>query len=192
MSRQMRSAIFQSKDGCGAVCGTLVAPNKIAYAQDDGAGGKVLVYAILTGNVRETEFNEVVVVGMQTKKAAPGEDGEIAVRIMESAYVDGPIKQYRGIDSENKPYTVIVIPKEKFQEAKKKNSSSGKTYTEVKASGGDGKTVFIPVWGEYKVPDNTAPFVFMAKGTLEKSEQTYGKNDKWTSFRSGPAEQIDN
>lgn len=192
MANQMRSAVFQSKDGCGAVCGTLVAPNRIVYAQDDGAGGKVLVYAVLTGNVVETEYNEVVVVGTQTKKAMPGEDGEIAVRIMESIYATGPIKQYRGIDSAGDIYTVVIVPKEKFQDAKKKNSNSGKTYTEIKASGGEGKTVFIPVWGEFKTPDNAAPYVFMVKGSFEKSEQTYGRNEKWTTFRFANAQQLEN
>lgn len=192
MANQMRSAVFQSKDGCGTVCGTLVTPKRLVYTQDDGAGGKVLVYALLTGNVRETEYNDVVVVGKLIKKPAIGQDGEIEVAVMESAYADGPIRQYRGVDSEGAIYTAIVVPKEKFQEAKKKNSQSGKTYTEVKASGGEGKTVFVPVWGEFKTPDNAAPYVFMAKGTLEKSEQTYGKNEKWTTFRAGPAYQLEN
>lgn len=182
-----------TKDGCGAVCGTLVAPNRLAFVRTDKLGGKELVYAALTGNVVETEYNEVVVLGKLLESPTKENDGIILVQKMESLYVDGAIKQYTGLDAENNPYVILVIPKEKFQESKRKNTMKGNTYAEVKASGGERITVFVPInRPEVNIPDGTAPYVFMAKGKAKIEDITFGRNEKWKYYKYPFAEQMEN
>ena len=171
-----KSSLFKN-DGYGAVVGKLVAPDIIKYTVSDGINHNILESAQLIGNVVDTEYNDVLVLGRKT------DTGMIEVFKMESTYVDGPIQTYIGVDSQGQQYTVVVIPKEKFQEKKKKNTQQGKNFTEVKASGGERITVFVDVFNEVEEPGAADPYIFICNGVGERSTQTYGKNETWTSVR---------
>lgn len=161
----MKCALF-NKNGYGALTGRLTAPNRIVYRDSDGNGGETLKEALLTGNVVDTEYNDVVVVG---KKIS---DFEIQVTRMESLPKNGEMFLLT-TGTENEKVSCLIAAGTRLQSVTDKINSNGKPYKDYQLDGGKNTFVHVNAFG---ISDEEAEnLVFVGQGVFSSIENVYGQ-----------------
>jgi hypothetical protein len=158
----MKSAMFRS-DGVGAVVGHLCAPDKAQYENN----GKIGVF-VLTGNVVETEYNDVLLVGKKT-----GED-TFLVEQMESLPKKDEGMLFFTAAGEKGEANCIAIPKHMIKESGTHTSESGTVYHTIKAEIGRNHFILVNIFGDYTEESGTDTVVLLLKGAPRKEERNFG------------------
>lgn len=176
----MKAAMFR-KDGMGAVVGRLKSPNEIQYENQ----GKLMTFT-LTGNVVDTEYNDVVVVGnkidedtffVQSMESLPKEN-EDALELKGEG-VDGPIH-------------CLAVPIEMIIDAEIRKNDNGKSYRALRIADEKNSTIFLTVFGEYCETPINYSMVFLLVNPLNKTEKAFGEGYavKKQIVKSGIAYQV--
>ena len=155
----------RNSDGAAVALGTLTAPDTIQVEVWSKENGVQLKDIKLSGNVAETERNEVLVVG---KKIS---DGEIEVLRMVEVPEVGPIK---GFNVKGLEEPIGIYSSCSFKNAEEKTTKEGdKKYTAVKFSGGENATVIINTFQFHKADEADARYIFVTNGKFDSSESTF-------------------
>lgn len=160
----MKCALF-NQYGYGALTGRLVAPNEIVYRDSDENGGETLKKATLTGNVVETEFNDVVVVG---KKIS---DTQFEVSRMESLPTGNEMMLFSTGTEEHK-VSCLVAAASRLLNIEERTNSNGKPYHSIRLDGGKNVSVYVDVYGA--VNKDVSAFVLVGQGGFKTQEKQVG------------------
>ena len=175
----MKAALY--KDGVGLIVGRLKTPTQIQY-EDDGH----VKMLDLTGNVLETEYNDVLVFGK--------EDGVcFVVEKMESLPKkdDGMVAFVTNGDTG--PVYCLAIPEENVTDIEERYSeSSGSIYHILHANLNKNTTLYLNILGSFSKETRNKCYVFLLNGALSKQNKEFGigyAKKEWT-VRSGSGWQV--
>lgn len=159
----MKSLQFR-EDGLGIVVGRLCAPNVLQY-EDLGSVKKFL----LTGKVRDTEFNDVVVIGRRLS------EDELEVSVMESLPCKDNDVMF-GIMAGNdisKLYG-ICIPKYLVERIDDKYTEDGSLFHTLYVRNDTNSTSYVTVFGNFEEQVANNSYVFFLKEAPKVEKKEFG------------------
>lgn len=176
----MKSCLF-TKSGIGALNGVLIERDKVQCDEE----GHVKEYS-LTGNVRDCEFNHVVVIGKKE------DDTTINVDFMESYPIedvwDSYIQHYfKGEDEYG--VNVFIVPKSRIKEYLHRFTATGVPFTEIIFSmkaedkGKDVKNMHLKINNcDFEKEISSPAYFFMIGKQPETRVENYGGKDTIASY----------
>lgn len=158
----MKSAIFR-KNGEGVLVGRLSAPDRIRCDQN----GKIEEFE-LSGNVVETEYNDVLVVGKKTDEHA------VFVQQMESLPTaeDGALLFTFG---EQNDACCVAIPKSCVKEIADKVAANGAPYKAIRAEIGKNHSFYLNLYDRFEEESVTDTIVALLKSAPQRTENRFGE-----------------
>lgn len=176
----MKAAMFR-KDGMGAVVGRLKSPNEVQY-EDNGT----LKVFQLTGNVVDTEFNDVLIVG---KKVS---ENTLEVAKMESLPDrNGAFLGFKAAGDMGELFC-MAIPKCCVIDVEEKMAENGAPYKKFHAKLTEKMSLFLNVFNEYHEKTANGCYVFLLKEapTTEHNEFGTGFAKKQWTVKYGTGYQV--
>lgn len=167
----MKAAMFR-KDGLGGVIGRLKTPTMLQY-EDNGT----LRIFNLTGNVIDTEYNDVFVLGQKV------DENTLEVQKMESLpKLNEEYLGFRG-NGEDGPIYSIVFPANMFRETEELTSEKGITYHKMHFNIDKKNSMCITLFGEYTADTANGCMAFLLKERPTIYNNEYGRGyavKEWT------------
>ena len=157
----MKAARFR-EDGYGAIVGRLRLPNEIQYEND----GRLGTFQ-LTGNVLETEYNDVALLGRRLSEYA------FEVDDMESLEIDDVL--YFETKNTEEPCYLLIIPKDLVTEIKKEVIPGGmKVKNILVVNGGKNHNLNLTTIGEWRPDIANKSYVFLLRKEITTIENEFG------------------
>lgn len=185
MANNYTKKMFQRKsDNVTVALGTLVAPNALQVeVWDKEKKGLALKVYDLTGEVVETERNEVLVIAKPTS-----ETGLEVLKMVEVPEGKTPLKSFNFSKGLEEP--IGIYSSCNFKGADDKVSQGGSQYKGVKFSGGDNTTVILNSF-YFTQLDEGERYIFVTNGKFDKNTKAFkmergddaGKEVEWTTHR---------
>lgn len=158
----MKAALFR-KDGIGAVVGRLKSPNEIQYEDN----GSIKIFQ-LTGNVLETEYNDVLLLG---KKIS---DTVFEVQKMESLpHKQEEILGFKAMGNDGPAYC-LAIPVDKLTNVEEKISERQSTYHIMHFTLDNNTTMYLTILGEWQKDPANECYVFILTQPMTSEEHSFG------------------
>lgn len=180
----MKAILTRKVDNTGIIVGRLKNENTLLYENEDG-----LKEILLTGNVIETQYNDIVAIGILNKNT-----NQFEVLQMESLLTQNDTEDYYFLtDAEHNIYAT-VLKKSKIKEINERYNKNGGKYFELVAE--VDKNVYINFnINEYKNIDElrTENLVIFGVNPYETRNEEYGKGyavKKTTHYYCGYVIQI--
>jgi len=191
MSNFVRKLYVRKNDNACVALGTLTASDTLQIEYWSQEQGIHLRDIKLSGNVIDTERNEVLVVGKMLS------DGEIEVLRMVEVPEVGPIKGFNVTKGLADPIGIYSSCSFKNVE-EKTTKETNKKYFSVKFSSGENATVILNSFFFNKADEADARYIFVTNGNFESSESTFtpergenaGKEQTWKTHRGFALSQL--
>lgn len=146
----MKAFLSRTKDGLGVIVGRLSAPNRVRYENE----GNIKEFDLI-GNVVDTEYNDVFMVGKQV------DENTFEVQKMESIPdFDEKLFGLVGTGEAGNMY-VLAIPEAQVDRIEDKVSENGKPYKLIHAQFAKNDYFHISVFGEFRKDTLNSCYVFV-------------------------------
>lgn len=160
----MKAALFR-KDNMGVAVGRLRSPNELLY-EDNGS----IKLFHLTGEVVDTEFNDVLILGKKT-----GEE-TLEVAKMESLPHNGEDMVAFKALGEGGPVYCLAIPIDRLKDSSERVSNNGKTYHTAHFILDKNTSMFVDAYGQYDDKPANECMVFVLMELPSTEEKVFGQN----------------
>ena len=160
----MRAYLSRKTDNMGVLVGRLTSPNHVKF-EDNGT----IREFDLTGNVTDTEYNDVFVLGKEIN------ENTFEVQKMESLPI-GDDKMFGLVgEGESGKLYALAIPEQQVDSIEEKISEAGKPYHSLHVTIDRNTTMYISVFGEFREKTGNACYVFILREAPKVEESEFGQ-----------------